>query len=369
VRLHSAQPATYSYSLRQAIKNMERADLDYQLGPIIQTYFPTLFVERTFDQWLDYLDRRTEEEIPDTPDFLGSTLLSLDVSLSVADAGAVGALWFGLPRERTAEPYLRMSLSIQRVLKTLIPFAYFHNPERYVDRMPAQLLLAYAAMPAVHRVTLGTTGVPKVDSTDLYWDWRDIELRRAMLVRMPQTRVQMEKALERVARRLERTPGFESLATDYAPGRAGAILSGLSAADDGNSHAARLLSGLLQAESIIIDEACEAGRAIAQFREVAPGKPSRALKKLAEFGSKLTDAFNNQVQNAYLDGALRPLGTQVFLAATRALADEELSLNQNAMLSLHVMRRDWKFEPQSFIAEGAITDADVVVRERLVSLA
>jgi hypothetical protein len=347
---------------------MERADLEHQVAPLIETYFPSAFAQRPFDEWLDYLDRRTEELIPGTPDFFGSTLLSLDVSLSAEDAGTIGRLWFNLPRKKNAAPYLRMSLGIQAALKQMIPFVFFHNPERYVDRLPAQLLLAYSAIPPVHRIILDSNGEPSVDEGALYWNWRDPALRHAMLVRMPQTRIRMREALTRVNRRLGRTPGFQSLAPDYAGDRSEAILGRLSAADSGDTPVSHLISGLLQAESLIIDEAFKAGKAIAEFRADAPQKPSRALKRLAEFGSRLVDAFNNQIRNAYLDGALRPLGTQVFLAATRAISDNGDRWKQNAILSLSVMKKDWGFEPQTFITKGTIPEGDVVVRERLVSL-
>jgi hypothetical protein len=261
-----------------------------------------------------------------------------------------------------------MSLGIQSALKRMIPFVFFHDPERYVNRIPAQLLLAYSAIPPVHRVVLDADGEPTTNDGALYWDWRDRAIRRAMLVRMPQTRIRMKEALTRVNRRLAGTPGFESLAPDYAPHQADAILGRISASDGGDTPVSHLIAGLLQAESLIIDEAFKAGKAIAEFRADAPLKPSRALKRLAEFGSRLVDAFNDQIRNAYLDGSLRPLGTQVFLAATRAISEDADVWKQNAILSFSVMKKDWGFEPQTFITRGTVPEADVVLRERLVSL-
>src|SRR5205085_9601372 len=128
-------------------------------------------------------------------------------------------------------------------------------------------------------------------------------------------------------------PGMQGTAALYEPNAVEKIQTMV--ADDQRN----LLLGLLFAEAEIIKHAIEAGDKIAKFISTAPNKPSEAIKALAEFGSKITGAFNKDVTNAYIGGAFRPMGTALFIEAAKSI-DPSLAnvTGASAMLNLTVLK-------------------------------
>ena len=133
-----------------------------------------------------------------------------------------------------------------------------------------------------------------------------------------------------------------------------------------NTH----LRSLLSTEKAIIQSAYDAGGKMAKFRADRSTKPSEAVKALAQFGSKLTQAFNENMDDIYSRGALRPLGTLLFIEAARALAAGASAENgkPSAMFSLSVLKEDAEFNLPDFAKNQLPPEEDVLLRERLVSL-
>ena len=79
-----------------------------------------------------------------------------------------------------------------------------------------------------------------------------------------------------------------------------------------------LLNRLLFSEAQVILHAFQAGLKMGKFMANANAKPSEAVTALAEFGSKLVEAFNHDV-STLLGPGMRSLGTRVFLDGAAGL--------------------------------------------------
>ena len=98
----------------------------------------------------------------------------------------------------------------------------------------------------------------------------------------------------------------------------------------------------------MVRAARKAGLAMARFQEKKTTKPSQAAEALAEFGSGITAAFNQKLKTFFDRGALRPLGTQLFIAAAHALNPGLRGYRRAAVLELRVLRSSADFPPADF---------------------
>jgi hypothetical protein len=361
VRVHSTASLSYSYSFKQVRRQMRRAELQYQLKPYVDAYFPELFSaggdeSGAFETWLGDLDKTIDRIEFNGTDNFGDTLIALDVSLG----GAIASVWASLPREEKAPPYMEMSRRLQAKLKELIPFFYFQNPEKYRDLIPAAALLAYSSIPPSTSIAVKDDKVQLNTNKDIYWDWMDKDKRRAMIFSQ-RTLVKLAAQLERVRSLLLATPGLASTATFYRPDRAEILLQ-----DVMTDMGERLLNSLLFVEAEIVRSARDAGRALARFIDKAGVKPSEAVEALAQFGAKAADTFNRKIKSVYGGDAIRPLGTMLFVEAAAALGQQAAVSGRSAMLELIVVKQNAGFQLSGFLSGERPESKDVVIQQRLV---
>ena len=143
VRLHDTAIET-NYTMLYAKRNMKQKHVRAQLAPAIQTYFPGKIPD--LDAFLNFIDLRTEEAIPNGPNVLGNGLISLQVSLSSAAAKTAGQAWLNSPGDFRDSAYQNMSRAIQKSLKQHIHDSIFTEPEAYGNIKPTQVILAYCAI-------------------------------------------------------------------------------------------------------------------------------------------------------------------------------------------------------------------------------
>jgi hypothetical protein len=91
------------------------------------------------------------------------------------------------------------------------------------------------------------------------------------------------------------------------------------------------------------------------------------VKALANFGSKLSAAFNENVKSIYGGDALRMLGTALFIEAAAAIGGTS-SVVPTAMLELIVLRQAAAFDMSKYLAGDAPEKADVLVAQRIVNI-
>ncbi len=361
----------WSYSLRQAIPRMRLFHLEERVRALIPWYFPRTFGgvpaqwTASLAEWLKDLDRQSEAVLNHGTGDLGNALLSLEVSLP----GLAAAAWLKAPvksRSRALRrPYMEMSRAIQRVMRRLIPYCYFVEPDRYVAaRLPiAANVLLYQCLPVTTSIrTSGTTLRLNTDN-DFYWDYRDPKQRRAM-VYCAVTRRTLRGELERVHRLLEDNPPLRRWAGVYTP----RALEEIPAKACPASSRGFLTTSLLRSEAIVIEEARKAGYAIAAFRDNAAGDPERALEALARFGRKITATFNKKLNGLFGGEISRTLGSLVFLEAARALDPALAATHPSAILELTLLKesapRTWRGD----FFKGQETDPEhIALRQTIVS--
>ncbi|HKB64680.1 MAG TPA: hypothetical protein VKC61_02415 [Pyrinomonadaceae bacterium] len=361
VRVHSTDELTYAYTFRQVKKNMKRADLDYQLGPYVQTYFGKVLNPDEFKEWADSLGRRIE---PNGQDNFGNTLIGLNLSLPAEVASA----WLTAPAKSSGAKvpaYLEMSRRLQAKLKEILPLYYFANLDNYNDTMPPKVLLAYAAIPPSTYIRVDDNGVTFDQNDDYYWDYTEPK-KRERVVLSGRTKVNLIAALERIHPMLEKA-GMAKAAKVYNPDQAEAIQR-VAAKEAAKENAIpSLFWGLVYVENEIVKAAREAGYDIAKFTDVNDTKPSEAVKALANFGSKLTAAFNEKIKSSYGGGALRPLGTAMFIEAASVLKPGMTSAT-TAMLDLTVLKQQATFDMTKYLSGEVPEQNDILVRQPVVAI-
>jgi|GEM_PF-906579 len=375
VRVFSTSSLAYDYSLRQVKKGMKRADLQYQLKaymdadsgssrPLLSGVFGQQSdgtVAASFEAWLGDIDAAVEQALHNGPDTFGDTLLSLEVGVSPN----VTAAWLNASDDETSPRYLDMSRRLQAKLKQLIPFIYFQNPEKYDDKSAATAasLLVYSAIPPSTQVSLSNGKLKINQPTGIYWDFLLPEKLEAM-VNNELTANNLAAILQRVFDRLSVTPGFEKLAKDYRRDRVDEIRA------KAEKDSADGLHKLLRTESMTVREARAAGVKMAGFKKTGTTEPSKAVKFLAEFGEKFTDAFNVELSGLHGGFKSRPLGTLLLIESALAL-DPGLSASEvkmNSILELIVLAEAAKFNLGDYLDGANPPEEEIVFQQRIVSI-
>jgi hypothetical protein len=345
VRLHQ-DSLEMNYTMLFARRNMKLKHVRAQIGPAAKTFFKTKLPN--IPAFLEFLDRQSEDVLPNGPNVLGNGLISLQVSLSNAAASNAGHAWLNLPKERTADVYVDLSNAIQLSLKRNIHDCVFSSPEAYTNAIAsAQTVIAYCAVVPRAQKASGKTDFP-------YWDFVDRKERRIMLDK-PQTLNRMKDLLARAGEVL----AGDSDAQFFRPEDAASILSSISADDS-------VLNSLFFSEAEVIKHAFEGGLQIAAMQN---DTPSSAVKALETFGAKLTEAFNSNI-TSLLGPGLQALGTRVFLDASRSLDPARAAVMEetSAMLNLEFLKSDGKFDADKLLADGRVPAADLAFADRIVEL-
>jgi len=366
-RVHQRGTMTCSYSFRQALAETRTAALGTQLdrfvGQYFQGEFPAYGDGRTggsVADWLAALDRRLEEVQHNGQGNLGNTLLNLQVSLGEELAGA----WLNAPP--AGDPaYEQMSIRIQTVLKRLIPWVYFQDPDRYRAGDPrAACLLAYQALPPLTDVRVDGDQLVPQESGDLYWAINDHPTLVGLLEHR-WTGQRLGQIGAEIGAVLSGIPALQHRAKDFLHphGFAQLVHSGLFESD---GRVRPLLMALLASERDLVQAAARAGAKMATFRALAGTDPADATKALAELGDLMTRAFHKRVKNAYLKHSLRPFGTLLFAEAAAALGG--LPAETSAFLQLAILAPGAELPAAEDLAAYRPEEDDILLEQHLVSI-
>jgi hypothetical protein len=377
VRVFSKASLDYSYSLRIAKPRMKRADLQYQLRsyidadhrsvvPLLSGVFGTANngdePSGSLDRWFADIDDTVESVLHNGPDVFGNTLLSFQIGVGPR----VTEAWQKAPTNDTSPRYLDMSRRLQAKLKQLVPMIYFQNPDKFKTRPSASALLVYSAIPVSTQITLSGDKLTIDVTSGIYWDFLDPDKVRAMM-NHPRTISNLTDRLRTTFELLSQTSGFADVAKDYAP-TSGNITQILNSATSGVGKAN--LHALLHNESETVRAARETGKKFAKFEEVAASEPSKAVKLLAEFGSKFTDTFNNELGGLHAGFNARPLGTLLLIEAALAL-DVTLTpkdIDMSSILELIVLKDSSTFNMGDYVNGVVPKKEECVIQQRIVSV-
>ncbi len=376
VRVRDADGFSYRYTFAQASPSMKQEALKFQLEPYIEAYFPEAFsahgdgaTSGSLDAWLGDLDRALDDcscepgaDHARGTNNIGNTLLSLHLSLPPA----VGAAWLKAPAGSNRRIYGAMSKALQVALRTSFAGYYFQDPQRFNSNVPAATMLTWAALPPSTEARLSPDGTTlRLDLVGKpFWDWADPRLRAAM-ARSQETAINLARLLGDIQQRLRTTPGFDQQAREFQP--TPAIVRTM--VEQALGAGEPMFESLLATESRIIDGARDAGMALSRFTTNARKKPAKAIAALSDFGSKVTHAFNSRLKSVFDDDSvLRPLGTQLFVAAAGAFDPNAAKLTPAALLDITVLRNDVEpFPPADFPSSDPPPKEQILTEQRLVA--
>ena len=362
VRLHS-ESADYSYSLRQAVRNLPTSQARKQILGYAARYFEDTMTEQAIDNWIDDLDTFIDAKEHNGSGVFGNTLLALDVSLSASVVQA----WFEAPAQNKAPEYMEMSRAIQRSLRDLLPAYALSDPSVYVKDINAiNPLLVWSSMPVSTTIKVDSGGqLIQVDrDTDTYWSIESPAEVRAMVL-APETIQNLGLMLNRAAHAMRGSddPKLIKRAKDFDNTRINrnAVLTGAL-----SPSGLVVLASLCRFEREIINGARKAAVSLAGFHTA--DKPEEALKALEAFGSTITSTMNKEMAPLFGGSAFRALGSLVFAEAAVALRKSGSPMpTPKAMMTVIVTGKDQPFDPEALLAGSLPENVTPVAEGRLVS--
>jgi len=130
------------------------------------------------------------------------------------------------------------------------------------------------------------------------------------------------------------------------------------------------LDSLLFAEAEVVKHAFQAGLKIGAFHDRLASQPKEAIAALAQFGSKLTEAFNANL-TSLLGPGIRSLGTLVFYEAAQAIdpSNAERLNPANAVVSFEFMKPDAPFDTSALLAAGRVDPQALAFADRVIHIA
>lgn len=357
VRQFNKESFRYDYSLLTAKRKTKREYLDEKLNTLASEYFASEFSgpgKQPFSAYLTALDKALDEKDILGDNFFGTVLTSFKISLP----GKVIGAWKNAPKEKNHPIYMAISRRVQVLLRRFIPLSYIQDLDQYKELPVIYPLLVYSALPPMNKVKLTSDGLLKFTEGDLYWDSTDNELRRAIFNQycMPRLR---DVILPRVQNLL---PDMPNTRAEYETADIGKMLALTPEVP------ARLnFNSLIFKEREIIEQIVTSGRRFAEFLEAQ--EIEEAIKELAEFGAKITDAFNENINSIYRGSTLRPLGT-LLLIGVAELLDPTVSgrIQPSAMLDLYVLNPTSQFSSENFLKGIRPESGEVAIHQPIVSI-
>ena len=370
----------WQYSFRQCCSKLRSVQLEERLRPLVPEYFKRSFGgplapdKASLAEWVADLDAHSEEIMMNGRGNIGSTLLSLEVSLP----GKCLAAWLKAPlcgkQGPRPKPYLEMSRSIQKVLRRLISYCYFDDPEKYIDDASGRAanVLVYQCLPVTTAVRRSESGWELNQENDIFWEYDDPrpanDNERYAMIFSNRTEDNLQREMARIQRVMEDTEGMRGWAEDYRV----EALPAKRAHAWGNGARTFLVSQLLWTESTVIHHALEAGTAMAEFTSKGMSNPEEALEALARFGRKITETFHTSLNSIFGGTTLKQLGSLVFLEAARALDADLAMIEPAARLEVLVVRptdKDtWNQLKSDFLEGKPIPGERIALQQPVVSL-
>jgi hypothetical protein len=346
---------TIAYEARQVTKRARSTELEERTRPFLEAYLAPLFgggassMRAFYGELAAAIAAKKGDGAPD-----GDAAVSLQVSYPVQ----VLEGWL-LPRSDAAlrDDVMRLSRAVQASTRRLLARTYFDDLDHLQFQASAAALLVWASMPVSTSIDSRRTPLRFNTDRDAFWDYVARPERRAVASDR-HTVAALAQALERAEARLisaGRDPGR------FQPTRTSHFLD-LALSADGDLY----LSGLLQAEALIISGAERALRTIAAATARMETTPAVAVKALSEFAAALVDTFSGRVDFVYSKEAARTLGPTILADASAAIHPTLRQQAPSAMLRMYIFREGHQFAMEKFLEGELPPSSAVAVAETLV---
>jgi hypothetical protein len=357
LRIHSTDGATWSYRLLYAKGDLKREELEAITRPFLTQYMAGHFTQgTTLGAWYNQLERTSEAILNNGPDVFGDSCVSLEVTMPGDTLGA-----WALPVASVPAAAQKISLAIQRALKTYVPWFYLNDIGKLATLASSAPLLAWASIPPA--IGFDGNDFKTTGGKDVFWDHVDATLRHDAAHHLS-TAANLLAALPDLRRRLEEA-GLHGSVQFYENDQVGNILVSAT-----SQFGDILLESLLLFESQVLSKAAEALKDIQTFLAVAGASPTAAVDRLADFAADITTAFNKltgQSVFAHLE-SFGSIAQMIFAEASRAL-DGSLAVQPRAMLTLDILNQapPRLFQLGTFVTGAIPAATDVAVAQRLVN--
>jgi len=252
---------------------------------------------------------------------------------------------------------MEMSCRIQRALRQLIFSFHFQDPHVLKDIEATYALFVYASLPVSTSAAYQDGKLTLDTGKDIYWDWRDPNLRGAMVLSSI-TGGTLVARLQDISTVLQGLPELSSLQGFYQADQAGKMQQIIATT---NSPGDSRLQSLLFVESQIISGVKTAANDILKFLRANISMPSDAIAALSKFGADATETFNTKL-DVYTGDAIRPLGTLLFLEAAQALCPTAMTSESKALLDIALLKPGHPLP-----SLGEIPKTDIALEQRLMS--
>jgi methylphosphotriester-DNA--protein-cysteine methyltransferase len=304
-------------SLRMQVSNLALPQFTNLLEPFALQFLPDAFPDtNAFTKWT------AAGHLLDIP---GNTLVSLDVSIPPE---AIRPWLSVTATDPNDQVYMNLSLRLQFWLKQYLCQYYFRDPASFDDERSASIVLMYAALQPSTAIQI--PGKPF--ARGVYWNPMDSDefnfavsqARDSFGNRLRQAHDRLVAAGSKDAPKYDATQQFNARLNDALSDR-GKFL---------------LVSKLLLMESKVIHTACDGARDMANFHQQLQTSPKHALDALADFGHNLTEAFNSDLSQLFVQDteALQRLSPLIFARASTAL-DPSLKVGEsNSLLNVTVLK-------------------------------
>ncbi|MGQ9634113.1 MAG: hypothetical protein ACUVXB_07680 [Bryobacteraceae bacterium] len=240
----------------------------------------------------------------------------LEASLVISVPGSLASAWLEAPEERSPEffpAYSRVSIAVQRAMRTWLPYHYFCDLGRYGDLAAAFPLVVYQASPPY-------PGRPRYDfNYDVMSASSMEEFYRLAARRLPQQLADIEQVL--------RNNGAPAVAGFYSPRRARDLL-------DSVRQRPQLLHALLAGDAFLTDALINLGCRGAELRKILAANPAEGVRKLTRYAAEFVKAFHGRLRRLYGKQDFLALGSLLLVEATAALRGEPPASAPRAMLRL-----------------------------------
>jgi len=254
---------------------------------------------------------------------------------------------------------MQLSRALQGAWKKLLPALYFQDFTQYQFNESVAALLVWSSLPISTSIDSDGTTIRRFNTDkDVFWDWPNVDLRRAV-ARDPHSIGTLGGRLSVIqSQLLEAGSGNASF---FAPSLAGRFVElALNATGD------VLFSSLLFTEAQLVRGATDALKEISAAAASVATTPTQAIKTLAKFAADLTDTFGKRVSSVYSGISGRVVGPMLLVESSGALGS--LGAKAAAMLSLYALKPEHTFKLGDFVEGKMPPQTDVAETQTLVSL-
>jgi len=336
------------------------AELEFRTRDFLQTTLSNVFTDSaSLDRFYMALDQTISTITGNRNNDFGDVAVNLQVDLPAT----VLAAWFQrLSPSALKNATMMMSKALQAKLKALIPAFYFQNLDKLQPSEDAAALLAWSAFPPSTSIDFSNGQINLFNTDeDVFWDFEDINLRRAM-VRDRHTVPALASSMATARARLL-DAGRTGDAGFFTPDNIGRFQSlAIDSAGDIDLHS------LLITEDAMVEGAAKALNDVQSMLADAATAPTEAIARFANFGSQLTETFNKSL-SIYGNESLRTLNSMLIAEASRVIDTGSASMTPTAMATMLVLSPGHKFVLTDYLSGDLPPRAEVAVAQTLTNAA